>query len=87
MGNSAMIDIVFVLSGLGQVIKKSVPEGTSLRAFCSSVDGWAPNSGATHVLVNSRDGTSGSKDLGYILVEGDEVTLSPREPKNAIPVA
>ena len=74
---SNTITVRLIQTGMGTIVDREIPAGTSLNAFCQSLNGWAP-SDATHISVNGR-----SANMTDTLNDGDEIALSPARTKNA----
>ena len=74
---SNTITVRLIQTGMGTIVDREIPAGTSLNAFCQSLNGWAP-SDATHISVNGR-----SANMDDTLNDGDEIALSPARTKNA----
>ena len=65
-----------ILTGYGEIVDKKLPIGTTVRAFTAAQP--AANTDALHVTVNGKPSTP-----DYVLQHGDEVSFSPKSPKNA----
>lgn len=66
-----------VLSGLGAIVPKEVPSGTTLRELLASMEGYSAGSNE-QVLVNGS-----TKPDSYILQDNDSISVAPRNVKAA----
>lgn len=67
-----------VLTGYGEIVDKRIPVGTTARAFAMAQPSWAGSVDSNHIMVNGNN-----VQPTYVLQHGDEVSVSPKAPKNA----
>lgn len=73
-----MISVRLVIAGLGQVIGRDVPQGTTLGDFLGSLaENFQPSSG-DRILVGGTQ-----RENSYVLQEDDSVSVAPRNVKAA----
>jgi hypothetical protein len=72
------INVRLCLSGLGQVVPKEVPQGTTLGALVSTLDGWAPQKTHDQILVSGT-----ARNSSYVLADQDEISVAPANVKAA----
>ena len=77
--NDASKDVngTLIFSGTGRLMAIQYPEGSSLRAYCSALDGFG-DMVKNMVLVNGKEVPE-----DYKLQADDEISISPRNSKNA----
>lgn len=74
---SSNITVLLIQTGMGTIVEREIPAGTTVSAFCQSLNGWAPGD-ATHISINGS-----SASMAQTLNDGDEIALSPSKTKNA----
>jgi hypothetical protein len=67
-----------VLTGFGEIVDRKIPENTTARAFAMAQPSWQGSVDSNHIMVNGK-----SVPADYVLQHGDEVSVSPKAPKNA----